>query len=170
MVCNETPHPRLLQGVEDVLVSEPKADDRQLDALYRAHSEQLVRVAFLLTGSHAAAEDAVHDVFIRCADRLDGLDHPLSYLRTAVVNECRTQHRRDRTVAGPVPEVPSLPDRVIETLDALDGLPEMQRAAVVLRYFIDLPEAEIAEILDCRPATVRSHVHRAITHLRTVLS
>jgi len=139
---------------------------------YRAHFAPLMRVAFLLTGSNAAAEDAVHEVFLRCAGRLDTLDHPTSYLRTAVVNECRTQHRRRlRAAAAAEPsDADALPHDLVELRDALAGLAPRQRAAVVLRYFVDLPEAEIAEVLGCRPATVRSLVHRALTHLREVLA
>lgn len=144
--------------------------DNTLGTLYEAYATDLVRVAFLLTGVQAQAEDVVHDVFVRCAGRVDALDHPLSYLRTAVVNECRTRHRRNRTSDVAVPEQVVMPDRVVETLDALGCLSEDQRTAIVLRYFVDLPEVEIAAVLGCRPATVRSHVHRGVAELRKVMS
>ena len=63
--------------------------DNAADAAYREHFAPLARIAFLLTGSAAEAEDVVHDVFARCVDRLEHVDHAGSYLRAAVVNECR---------------------------------------------------------------------------------
>jgi RNA polymerase sigma factor (sigma-70 family) len=145
------------------------------DDLYANHFADLARVAYLLTGSAAAAEDAVQEVFARCLNRLAELDHPRSYLRAAVVNECRTRHRRllraERHREDQVPPAdPDLPHELVEVRDALAALSPRQRAAVVLRYFVDLPDAEIAEILGCRPATVRSLIHRALPRLREVLS
>ena len=150
----------------------PSADGTEFEATYREHAPALKRVAFLITGSNPAAEDAVHEVFVRCAARLPEIDHPLSYLRAAVVNECRTQHRRHRrTRAVDHPPVGSeeLPLEVLETLDALQALDARKRAAVVLRYFVDIPDEEIATILGCRPATVRSLIRRAVIELREAL-
>jgi RNA polymerase sigma factor (sigma-70 family) len=145
--------------------------DDALTAAYRTHAPGLIRVAWLLTGSAAAAEDAVHEVFLRCADRIEGLEHPGSYLRTSVVNECRRQHRRrvrGDELAVAAPSV-TLPDELVELQDALAGLSDRQRTVVVLRYLIDLPEQEIAETLGCRPSTVRSLNRRALARLREVL-
>lgn len=147
----------------------------ELDDLYEAHFVDLSRVAYLMTGSAAAAEDAVHEVFLRCIDRLQSVDHPRSYLRSAVVNECRSQFRRGqlaeryRRQAGPTPDQ-ELPHELLETREALSVLTPRQRAAVVLRYFVDLPDDEIADVLGCRPTTVRSLVHRALAQLREVLT
>ena len=155
------------------------ADRRPIEGgpaeFYATHFADLARLAYLLTGSAEAAEDAVQDVFTRCLHRIDDLDHPRSYLRAAVVNECRTRHRRaaraerHRLLDRPPGDV-DLPHELVETRDALAELTPRQRAAVVLRYFADVPDAEIAEILGCRPATVRSLIHRAIDRLREVLS
>ena len=148
------------------------AGETGLEDLYRDHFASLMRVAFLLSDSAAAAEDAVHEVFLRCAPRLSHIEHPPSYLRAAVVNECRTAHRRSQRHDGGEDDrrVYELPHELVETRAALAGLAPRQRAAVVLRYFVDLPDAEIAEILGCRPATVRTLLHRAIRHLREVLT
>lgn len=149
---------------------------REPDDLYASHFADLARVAYLLTGSAAAAEDAVQEVFARCLHRLGELDHPRSYLRAAVVNECRSQHRRreraERHREGERhrPTDQDLPHDLVEVRDALATLSPRQRAAVVLRYFVDLPDREIAEILGCRPATVRSLTHRAVERLREVLT
>ncbi len=140
--------------------------------LYREHFASLMRVAYLLSDSAASAEDAVHEVFVRCAPRLPAISHPPSYLRAAVVNECRAEHRRRaRRAAGPVPdEGEDLPHEVLETRQALQRLSPKKRAAVVLRYFVDIPDEEIANVLDCRPATVRTLIRRAIRDLRKDLA
>lgn len=134
---------------------------------YQACFAPLMRVAYLLTGSNAVAEDLVHDVFLRCRDRLDQLDHPPSYLRAAVVNACRTHHRHTAR-HGPLPdnEPDDLPDDLVELRDALARLNSRRRSAVVLRFYCDLDIDEIASLLDCRPATVRSLLHRAVNDLR----
>lgn len=142
----------------------------ELDDLYREHFARLVRVAFLMTGSSADAEDAVHEVFVRCVDRIGGVDHPASYLRAAVVNECRSAHRRRQRDQPAEPGVgDGLPHEALETRDALAALTQRQRAAVVLRYFVDVPDEEIAQILGCRPSTVRSLIRRAVRQLREAL-
>ena len=142
-----------------------------MEALYRDQFRPLVRVAFLLTGSRAAAEDAVHEAFVKCAARIPNLDHPASYLRAAVVNECRGEHRRaSRFSDAADPRHEDLPHEAGQTREALATLSERRRTAVVLRYFLDLDDGEIAEILDCRQATVRSLVHRGLTQLRKELT
>ena len=130
-----------------------------------------MRVAYLLTGSTEGAEDAVHDTFLRCRSRFGTLEDPRSYLRAAVVNECRSVHRRLRRSPPPAaaPE-PRPPAELVELRDALDRLPYAQRAAIVLRYFVDIPDDDIAAALGCRPATVRSHLRRGIANLREALA
>ena len=146
--------------------------EQGLEAAYAEHFAPLMRVAFLLTGSNAAAEDAVHEVFLRCAPRLVSLDHPASYLRTAVVNECRTQHRRYQRARDEVgrTEPATLPHELVEVQEALGKLSARQRAVVVLRHVVDLPDDEIAVALDCRPSTVRSLHRRALAQLRKELT
>lgn len=153
------------------MTSDSEAGDEFAD-LYRAHFTRLVRIAYLLSDSAAAAEDAVHEAFIRCAPRLGTIDHPPSYLRAAVLNECRTvQCRRSRTRLYPVADQSDdLPYDLLETRAALSRLSPKKRAAVVLRYFVDIPDDEIAEILDCRPATVRTLLHRAMKDLKKDLA
>lgn len=139
--------------------------------VYEQAYRDLLRVAYVLTGSGAAAEDVVHDVFCRVGPRIAELEDPGPYLRVAVVNRCRSLHRR--LVRAPRPDRPAdahLDTGLTELRDALQALPVRQRTAVVLRYLCDLPEAEIADILGCRPATVRSLVHRGLSQLRTTIS
>ena len=157
-------------GVRTTTASTEGPASETLEALYRAHAPALIRLAFLLTGSNEVAEDLVHDVFLRARGRLP-LHHPSSYLRAAVVNACRSHHRRAvvarRHQPAAAPAV--MPRDLVDFRDVLLGLPLRQRAAVVLRYFCDLSDADIAEVLACRPATVRSLVHRGLANLREVI-
>ena len=140
------------------------------EAVYIAAYRDLLRVAFVLTGSAPAAEDVVQDVFARIGSRIDTLSEPASYLRVAVVNRCRSLHRR--TVAAPTPDKASdtlMDVGLIELRDALMALPLRQRSAIVLRYLCDLPEEEIAASLKCRRSTVRTLVRRGLAELREVI-
>ena len=146
-------------------------ESERLESTYRANFGALVKVAFLLTGSRAEAQDAVHEAFLRCAPKLATVDHAPSYLRAAVVNECRARYRRSKRRRPPdIRADEHLPHDLIETRDALAVLSERKRAVIVLRYFVDLPDDQIAAELGCRPATVRSLAHRALKELRKELS
>lgn len=141
------------------------------EALFAAEHAAMVRLAHVALGSRAEAEEVVQDAFLRVHERWDRLDEPGGYLRTCVVNGARDVLRR-RAVreriggrAGPV-------DRggaelgADHVLDAVDRLPPKRRLAVILRYYADLPEAEIAEVLGVRPGTVKSLLHRGLEQLR----
>ena len=140
-------------------------------ALYRDRYDPMVRLAFLLTSDRAVAEELVQDAFVKVHRQWDrGIDHPKAYLRTAVVNTCNSwgrrqvrerDHHRRRLEAVPDPELVS-----DEMGDILDALAPRQRAAIVLRYYEDLPEDDIASVLGCRPGTVRTLIHRGLRALR----
>jgi DNA-directed RNA polymerase specialized sigma24 family protein len=140
------------------------------EAVYTAAYRELLRVAYVLTGSGAAAEDVVQDVFCRVGPRIAELENPVAYLRVAVVNQCRSIHRR--VVRAPRLEVPEpfLDGRLIELQDALRSLSGRQRTAIVMRYLCDLPDREIADLIGCREATVRTLIHRGLAELRAVIS
>ena len=143
---------------------------RGSEVVYAAVYRDLLRVAFVLTGSAPAAEDVVHDVFASVGPRIDSLAEPAAYLRVAVVNRCRSLHRR--TLAAPAADAAndsSMDVGLIELRDALIALPIRQRSAIVLRYLCDLPEEEIAANLKCRRATVRTLVRRGLAELREVI-
>lgn len=138
-----------------------------------------IRLAYLLTGDRAVAEDLVQEAFVRFMGRLRFLRDPGAfepYLRRTIVNLSKNHFRR-RAVEraflereGPrVEDVANEPD--VATSDALRSallrLPLRQRTAIVLRYYEDLPDATIAELLGCRQATVRSLVARGLEALRT---
>jgi RNA polymerase sigma factor (sigma-70 family) len=140
------------------------------EIVYATVYRDLLRVAFVLTGSAPAAEDVVHDVFAKVGPRIDTLAEPASYLRVAVVNRCRSLHRRE--VAAPRADAPhdaTMDVGLVDLRDALIALPIRQRSAIVLRYLCDLPEEEIAAILKCRRSTVRTLVRRGLAELREVI-
>jgi RNA polymerase sigma factor (sigma-70 family) len=148
--------------------------DDDFTGFYRDAYPGAVRLAWLLTHDHAAAEDVVQDAFVRMRPRLGAVDHRAAYLRTAIVNGCRDRARSaGRADAGwrrlrVVTDVSST-DKPSELLDAVAHLPYRQRAVLVLRYWADLREEEIAEIVGVRPATVRSITSRALERLRMEL-
>lgn len=140
--------------------------------LFRRRYDDMVRVATLLVGSVAIAEELVQDAFVRVHQRWDRVEgEGDGYLYRAVVNACRSHHRR-RGVERAFRPDPRPPDRLPEpdgVLPHLDRLSPRRRAALVLRYYADLPDEEIAAVLACRPATVRSLVHRGLAQLREVI-
>lgn len=148
--------------------------DDDFARFYRDAYPGAVRLAWLLTHDHHAAEDVVQDAFMRVRPRLTTIAHRSAYLRTAIVNGCRDRARSaGRADAGLrhmeiTAELWST-DQPSELLDAVAGLPYKQRVVLVLRYWADLPEETIAEIVDVRPATVRSLSARALARLSKVL-
>jgi RNA polymerase sigma-70 factor (sigma-E family) len=139
----------------------------ELVELFRTERTGYVRLAYLLTGRPAVAEEIVQDAFIATQQAWGGVRNPNRYLRTAVVNRCRSWGRHEQVVSShpPAPPDPTPADHD-ELWDALGRLDHRRRAAIVLRYYLDLPHAEIADLLGCRPATVRTTVHRGLAQLR----
>ncbi len=146
------------------------------EAFYRAAWRDAVRWATALTGSHAAGEDVAQSAFAAIAPRFETVDDPTAYLRRSIVNLARSahrsgerRHRRERSVGDDrtLTLVTTEPyDGGSDLLRRLAPLPHDQRAALVLRYWADWDEAAIADALGCKPATVRSHVKRALDTLR----
>ncbi len=142
------------------------------DDLWAASYDPLVRLAWLVVGDRATAEDLVSTVWVRVLPRLASLDDPMPYLRRAVVNACRN-HWRDHDTAERARAQFSLrtqvDDRTVELVDVLADLPARQRAVVVLRHLYGYDDAEIAELLGCRPVTVRSLARHGLAKLREAL-
>jgi RNA polymerase sigma factor (sigma-70 family) len=139
------------------------------DEFYRLRWPEAARWAGGLTGQPAVGQELAQEAFLRLRDRYTSLDNPVAYLRTTVVNLCRSWQRssmreaaRMAAVARPDVAAPAADD----LLDALAHLPFRQRAALVLRFWADWTDEEIAAALDCRPATVRSLAHRGLDALR----
>ncbi len=150
-----------------------------VDDLYREHAIAMVRLAVLLTGDQATAEDVVQDAFIglyKGWSRLRDPDSAVGYLRTAVINGCRSVHRSRRRVwlpGRPPPDSPvwSAEAAVIDSeerrsvLAAVARLPRRQREILALRYYLDLPDSEIAAMLKISRGTVSSTASRAVAVL-----
>ncbi len=135
----------------------------------------MVRLGTLLVGSVAIAEEIVQEAFMAVRARWDDIDRPGAYLRTTVVNGCSEVLRRrtleNRVQIDRVESVEAiLPTQLIELRDALERLSDRQRVVMVLRYFVDLSDREIARTMEIRPSTVRSLRRRALVILRKELS
>ncbi len=144
--------------------------DGDATAVFQRERPRLTRLAHAITGSNALADDIVQDAYLRFRGRTD-VDNPPAFLRTVVVNLSRDALRR-RSVAERVrherPVALSTPD-LDETWSIVRSLPERYRTALALRFYEDLPEAQIAELMGCRLGTVKSLIHRGLDKVRKEL-
>ena len=156
--------------------------DRMLTELYRGHYRSLVRLATLLLNDLPTAEDVVQEAFIAMHAgwrRLRDTDKAVPYLRRAVVNRSRSvlRHRAvaSRNAPEHLPDEPSAESRAMTLLErsaviaALRDLPGRQRETIALRYYADLPEAEIAATMGISRGSVKSHTARGMAALRSAL-
>ena len=131
----------------------------------------MVRLATLTAGSVALAEEITQDAFEQLHGNWSTVECPSAWLRTAVVNRCRDWLRRrtlERRHAIADDELVE-PDDGIAMRDALKSVTPRQRAAIVLRFYEQLNEREIAHLLGCRPGTVKSPLTRGVRTLRKEL-
>ncbi len=152
-------------------------DRGSLSELYVAYAPDGIRLAFLLTGDRALAEDLVQDAFVRLVGRLQHLREPnafWTYLRRTIVNLATSHFRHRRVERAYVERLAAAPSSVTNANDELDatmhrvllGLPQRQRAVIVLRFYEDLSDVQTAAVLGCSPGTVRSLVSRGMKTLR----
>ncbi len=157
-----------------------EAASSRVGELYQRHLPRAIALAYLLTGNSAVAEDLAQEAFLRAASRFPQIRDQNSfpaYLRRTVLNlwknSLRRQRREQAYLARQNPR--TLEDEPVDLAAryavraALLRLSPRQRAAVVLRYYEDLPERQIAELLGCRPGTVKSLLARGLDSLRTDL-
>jgi RNA polymerase sigma-70 factor (sigma-E family) len=172
-----------LYGVRVATEGAPMTDQRRtLAVLYEQHVGRATTLARLLTGDDDVAEDVAQEAFIRTAGRFSHLRQPAAfpaYLRRTVVNLCRARFRRQRLERDwlrrqdrgePASHPPYDPNERAVVWDAIESLPWRQRAAIVLRYYEDLPQSEIAELLRCSVGATESLLSRAITTLRATMT
>ena len=161
--------------IEPHLVPSAEFGDEEADVLWRSQFASLKRLAYMLLGQEAAAEDAVSRAFARTLASRRRIEQPAAYLRAAVVNSCRDDLRRlarerARDASSPPPVEAWMDLGHIELRDALMSLPIRQRTATVLRHVADLDDVEIAALMGCRASTVRSLVRHGLARLRKELT
>ena len=152
-----------------------------VSALYREHALSLIRLAHIVLGNRAAAEDVVQEAFcglFRRWEHVSSKDRAVGYVRASVLNGCRSVQRRGVTselTDAYQPITVSAEATVLSAEErrgvvrALRRLPERQRDVLVLRYYLDLPDEQIAADLGIRPSTVRSTRRRALAGLTRLL-
>jgi RNA polymerase sigma-70 factor (sigma-E family) len=153
--------------------------DERITTLFEEHYDGLCRLASLLLSDRAGAEEVVQEAFLRTFAGWRRIRHPERaqfYLRAGVVNLCRSRMRRRvtedrgnrvtwhsdeaRRDRGGVHDGADTAETLV-VLDAVRELPERQREAVVLRYYLDCSEADMASLLGCAPGTVKSQLSKA---------
>ncbi|MEU4390498.1 SigE family RNA polymerase sigma factor [Kribbella sp. NPDC023855] len=162
-------------------ITSGRTEPLTFDEVVASSERRLLRLALMLSGGVHSAEDLVQTVLARAHgrwDRIGSVDRPEAYLSKMVVNEFLSWRRRLKNQEVPLAELPDVPadDDVSARLvqrDAawrlLAGLPRQQRAVLVLRFYEDLLDDEIATILGCSAGTVRSHASRGLATLRANL-
>jgi RNA polymerase sigma-70 factor (sigma-E family) len=174
----------MAEGHAGLMERSEHARDRAVAALFDAHYAPMCRLAYVILGDAAVAEEIVMEAMLKTFSgwsRIRDLDAADAYLRRAVINLCRSKirrkaiearvnasvhHAQERRRPDWDPEVHET-NRIVWT--AVLKLPQRQRAAVVLRYFEDLPEAEIADVLECSVGTVKSQLSKARAKLEKTI-
>jgi RNA polymerase sigma-70 factor (sigma-E family) len=176
-------HGRASADLADAAEADARPPDRAsaVTALYAEHALGLVRLAHIMLGSRQAAEDVVQEAFLGLYRRWPQLnDHAkaLGYVRSSVLNGCRSALRRRAVLeldGSHQPPVASAEAAALsaeerrEIVTALRALPDRQRAVLALRYYLDLPDDQIATAMNIRQSSVRSAAHRALTALGRAL-
>jgi RNA polymerase sigma-70 factor (sigma-E family) len=153
------------------------SDEEGFREFIDARYADLLRVAYHLTGSAHEAEDLLQSALVQAMRRWDRIDDPVAYLRRVMVNQLSGIWRRYRvrevlTAVPPDHPVGDTASDVAErraVYDAMRSLPPRTRAVIVLRYVVDLPEAEVAATLGCSIGTVKSQASRGLARLREAL-
>ncbi|MEV0900688.1 SigE family RNA polymerase sigma factor [Actinoplanes sp. NPDC049802] len=154
----------------------------EFDDFVNGRGRALLRFAYVLSGDAHLAEDLVQEVLARLHrrwDKITAMDNAEAYVRTSIVRQFLSWRRRRayrEAVLAEVPEPAGLdaPEHRVLARDQmwrlLRGLPRAQRAVLVLRFYCDLPDSEIAALLGCGQSTVRSQAARALAQMRTMMS
>jgi RNA polymerase sigma-70 factor (sigma-E family) len=148
------------------------------DDFVTARGPALLRFGYLVCGDRHLAEDMLQEVLAKVYrrwGRIARTEPPEAYVRRAILHQYLSWRRRRSSTEAVVAQVPEHPDRGLmadhvavrdEMWTLLRTLPRVQRVVLVLRYYLDLPDPEIADLVGCAPATVRVHAFRALGALR----
>ena len=173
------------EGTDGVYVDADEADgaDEAISRLYRAHVVELTGMIWAFLGDRAAAEDVVHESFMRMHQHWHRLRDPArapAYLRSIAFNLSRSRLRHGAVVSRHKPEalaaISSAEEGTMlradqqEVADALHSLPGRQRACLVLRYYADMTDVQIAADLGLSPSSVKTHIARGLAALETRLA
>ncbi len=157
-----------------------QSDEDRFTEFVRAHTASLFRTAYLMTGDYQRAEDVLQAALVRVYQhwpRVDTMDQPVGYARKVVVNQSLSWWRKRSSHESPLKlsDERAWDGRVDDIAEhervwnAVLSLPRRQRAVMVLRYYEDMTEAQIAETLAMAPGTVKSHSHAAVRRLAELL-
>jgi RNA polymerase sigma-70 factor, ECF subfamily len=143
-----------------------------LRSFYDSHYGRLLGIVTLVTGSRAAAEDAVHEAVARAWERADHVQHLDRWVLTVALNLARNRWRKLRREVGDRPDghVPAVDGQAVDLQRALRDLPIRQREVVVLHYLLDLPVAEVAQLLRLSTGGVKHALFRARRSLAAALA
>jgi RNA polymerase sigma-70 factor (ECF subfamily) len=149
--------------------SEPAAE---FDTVFRDSFPTIVRAAWLIVGDWEVARELAQDAFVEALirwKRITEYDQPGAWIRRVAINKALNAKRRKPAPLRPIDVAPAADHADLDLLAALDELTAPQRAAVVLHHLWDLPVDEVAQMMDCAPGTVKSHLSRGRSHLASVL-
>jgi RNA polymerase sigma factor (sigma-70 family) len=139
--------------------------EHQYEMLCRSEYQSIVRAAYLITLDREAARDVAQETFLQLYlhwHKVQGLDRPGAWLRRVAIRRAVKERQRSHpAMVEPSLEAAEPGESLASFVDSLSLLTPMQRAAIVLRYYMDLPVSEISECLKVRPSTVSVHLHRA---------
>ena len=179
--CENSGTTRIHGAKQGVFMRGMRAQGRDADfqAFYESEGRRVRELAYFLVSDRQLAADLAQEAFLRAYrswNRIRKSD-PGPYVRRALVNLCKNSHRRralekkhwsSAPAEGVAPAGPNVEDRVT-IADALRELPPMRRAAVLLRYYEDLTDEQIAAVLDRPLGTVKSDIRRSLGQLRPLL-
>jgi RNA polymerase sigma factor (sigma-70 family) len=155
----------------DPVITSPSVRRHSFEDVYRQEWAGAVRLAWLLTGSRWTAEDMVQDAFLAMSRR-GSVENPRAYLRAVLVNASRSRlrhlqvERRHGSDLAPITMDPEFDDLLV----AIRKIPERQRTALVLRYYVDLSVEQVAATMGCRATTAKSLIQRGLANLRKEVS
>ncbi len=159
------------QAHHETTILQPTLSTNEFNSFYQREYAPMVRLARGLVDSTEIAEEIVQDAFIKILDRWQKIENPGGYLRVTVINGCRNEQRKRRVqrklgLKGSQAPIVTEQDYL---LDALAQLSSRQKTALVLKFYADMTEQEIAEAMGVRLGTVKSATSRGLDNLRKVI-